>query len=423
MRPSTKRLLLKLNKTFTKYFISKNLVINKKKKISCKKMSANNLECPICNEKYTFSDRLPKLLTCKKHVLCLSCLKKIISNENPLCPFDRYAISKELVLFQDCPMERLFEFNSTAKISLNKNKKESVIEAMSLEVEQLGYDKSEDKWVEAFIQDFATKGKNAIDAHESKFGTRDVTRLKKAVQANAVLKMYSDSLTKEEVRDLLANELKELDYDANGSDSWIDEFIRSFTNKGVTAVDDFEAKFGTRDVNKLKNAINQNSDLASYSGSIKKVSATTKVVSEKEAMAELENVLGELEYIQSKNDWLEDFLKAFASSGLESIAEFKAKFGERDATTVEKEVQNNALLNSYCKKLPAAITSVSTKEAALELEAILSEMDYEKGENPWLSGVIKKFTNKGSVDSIDEYSSKFGQNDSKKLRSNIMSNP
>ena len=38
------------------------------------------------------------------------------------------------------------------------------MEELSRELKNLGYDKNEDKWIYAFIQDFVKKGKLAIDA-------------------------------------------------------------------------------------------------------------------------------------------------------------------------------------------------------------------------------------------------------------------
>ena len=198
----------------------------------------------------------------------------------------------------------------------------------------------------------------------------------------------------------LRRELKNMGYKQTEV-KWIDALIQDFVKKGKL-------------VDKLKNAIKNNSSLVSYSNLLK------NEVNSVETMAELERALGELEYEKSEYDWLEDCIEAFKSKGLDAINDFETQFGIIDTTKLKRIIQSNASLNVHCKNV---FTTITTEEAALELEAILSGMGYNKDDNPWLSGVIKKFTNKGSVDSIDEYSSKFGQNDSKKLRSNIMSNP
>ena len=74
------------------------------------------------------------------------------------------------------------------------------------------------------------------------------------------------------------------------------------------------------------------------------------------------------------------------------------------------------------KKLKTSQTStVTKKEAISELEKLLSDKDYDPLDNPWLESFIKKFSIQG-VGAIDEFSSKFGERDLKKIKKAIMDN-
>ena len=72
---------------------------------------------------------------------------------------------------------------------------EMVISEIASILKELGY--SDENWISDFIQDFLVRGIDAIHAYESRFGNRDIKKLKNKIQLSKTLNIYnSDSLSK-----------------------------------------------------------------------------------------------------------------------------------------------------------------------------------------------------------------------------------
>jgi hypothetical protein len=385
----------------------------------------NDLECPICNNKYDFDEHMPKLLTCNNnHIICFKCIKSLTSKDVPTCPFDRLEISKDVTNYQNCSMVQLVGsfFNKKGVTYSNINQ---ITLELNNELTKLGYDKKSDDWLENFIHDFSIKGISAVDAHVSNFGVKDSERMRKAIKNNEILKSFnggtSTKLTKEEIKNELRNVLNELEYDENtDGEDWLGDFIHDFCNKGMCSVEDYETKFGNRDANKLKNKLQNNAKILSY---VKLIKPALKNVNKKDVCDELEKILHELDYDKDSENWIVDFTQAFIGKGFEAIDEFKNKLGVKDAAKLRTKIEDNSMINLYLKKIKSAQPSTVTKtEAISELEKLLSDEDYDQIDNPWLGTFIKKFSIQG-ISAIDEYGSKFGERDLKKIKNAILNNP
>ena len=292
------------------------------------------------------------------------------------------------------------------------------------ELTKLSYDKQNDHWLENFIQEFSIRGKSAIDAHVSNFGVKDSERMRKSVENNHILKTFkgaSTNATKGEVKSELKNLLNELEYDENrDGEEWLGDFVHDFCNKGMISIEDYEAKFGSRDATKLKTKLQNNAKIISYVKLIKQ--APPKNVSKRDACDELEKILHEFDYEKDTDSWIDDFTQTFTSKGFEAIDEFKHKLGVKDAAKIKTRIENSDVLNLFLKKLkPTQTSTVTKKEAISELEKLLSDEDYDPLDNAWLESFIKKFSIQG-VGAIDEFSSKFGERDLKKIKKAIMNN-
>jgi len=348
----------------------------------------------------------------------------LASKDIPTCPFDRLEISKDVSNYQNCSMVQLVGnlFNKKGVTYSNINQ---ITMELNNELTKLGYDKKSDDWLEIFIHDFSIKGISAVDMHVSNFGVKDSERMRNAIKNNELLKSFngegSTKLTKEEIKNELRNVLNELEYDENtDGEDWLGDFIHDFCNKGMSSVEDYETKFGIRDANKLKNKLQNNAKILSY---VKLIKSTLKNVSKKDVCDELEKILHELDYEKDSESWVVDFTQAFIGKGIEAIDEFKHKLGVKDTAKLKTKIEDNSMINLYLKKIKTAQSSTVTKtEAISELEKLLSDEDYDQIDNPWLGTFIKKFSIQG-IGAIDEFGSKFGEKDLKKIKNAILNNP
>ena len=387
----------------------------------------NNLECPICNNKYDFDEHRPKLLTCNnKHIICLKCVKSLTCKEDPKCPFDRLNISSDTNNYQNCSMDELVSSVFAQKESkIGSANANDVMRELTNELGKLGYDKNSDQWIESFMQDFSNKGKTAIDKHESSFGMRDSVRIRKAIHSNELLNSFkgvSTKLTNEEVKSELREVLDELGYDeSRDGEDWLGDFIQNFSSKGISSIDDFESKFGARDTVKLRNKLQTNAKIMSFVKLIKQKPQAPKNVSRRDALNELETILQELDL--DSESWVDDFTQDFTTKGVAAIDDFESKLGVRDASRLKTKVDKNEVLKAFLRKIKNFRSEgpMTKDEASSELEKLLSREDYDAYDNPWVSSFIKKFTSHG-INGIDEFKSKFGDRHYKTIKNAITNN-
>ncbi len=147
----------------------------------------------------------------------------------------------------------------------------------------------------------------------------------------------------------------------------------------------YEAKFGSKDWNRLKLSIDSNGVLKSYMNDTKIKAETNEIVTvskidsknddnrknpasleslnsnhttysgnvtEKEALAELKCILNKCGYSEDDNElWVREFIKLFSKTGIRALDQFEPKFGKKDRNKIEKLVCLNENLQIFCFSL------------------------------------------------------------------------
>ena len=401
------------------------------------------LECPLCLNRFNLTDHTPMMLSCKAHTVCLDCLNSVLDEKQPKCPFDRHIIFKDLNSFSKSEFHinliNVYDSSATSRSESTEISKTSIniihLELVSI-LESLNYTSANTTWIDDFIKKFIKINIKAVDEFSHKFGVSDMKKLHEMIRKNKQLFKINDSNRNagaiEEVRNAGAIEevnLKSSDVEEESIEKvitqillnygykrenyeWIADFIEDFKLKHLQVFDDYESKFGFKDSNNIKSDFMKNKQLLMFADNCQNTSVS-------KVSLELDKILLSLGYSDDAEPWINEFTQSFENKGKDTIPEYESKFGQKDANKLKKLVEENKILSRYFGNNSSS--NISLQTVSNELTKILSEVNYEHENFPWLTDFIEQFEANGEL-AIKNFESKFGLKDSTLLKEKISRN-